>query len=476
MSNLIITRHWRIWLVGLIITVALLLRVRGFVTFPLEGDELYTFFEATHLFATNLQPGIEARPLYYLLQHALFWLGPDRHPAMLRALPLVFGVAGVWATWRLGREVSGSLAGGVAATMAAISPWHLYVSGMARYWSLVYLLACLAFWRLLVADRTDSRRDYLLVFGIIGAGLLAHPTFLFPLAGCAVGLHIHRGNDGWTWRWPSRSAVTGLWLPLIGLLAAEFVVLKLTGNSGAVRNWGGRSLLAVARLIPAMVQWMTPIVFVAGLLGTTIPLLNDTALESEVRWGLLSWSGLLSTCGLMLAAALMTNVYADYGLAALPLLLVSVGVLVETGARLAENRGRAFAGAALLVLVAGVAPSTASHLSDGMRFDYRPAFERIRRVAPDVPVYIPATVHVDWYAPGLDGRALQISSPWRPPELPEEGAWIVVGVRRYGIPGDPDGAVRRWLSVRCRLEDAWEGLRFDYRRYRVELHRCGVSS
>lgn len=465
------------WLLAGILVLALALRLRGFVSFPLEGDEIFTFFEATDLFGTDLQPGIEARPLHYLLQHALFWLGPDRHPAMLRMLPLVFGMAGVWATWRLGRRVSGTVAAAVGALMVAVSPWHLYASGMARYWALVYLLACLGFHRLLVARASDRWRDHLLAFAVVAAGIATHPTFLFPLAGVALGLHLRpgAGEDGWRWEWPSRSALLGFWGPLVGLLAAAFVALSLTGNSGAVRNWRGRPLIAVARLIPAMVQWATPVVCVAGLLGAAAPVLDRRAPDSERRWVPVAWLGLLSTVSLLGAAALMTDVYADYGIAALPLVLVSSGVLAQTVAR-RFGRDRSWAAAFVAaLLVTGAAPSSASHLSDGTRFDYRPAFDRIEEAAPELPVLIQPMAQLRWYAPDLDGRRLSVDMDEAPPELPDGGAWAVVGVRRYGIPGDESGAFRRWLSRRCDLEGAWEGLRFDYRRYRVELHRCTAA-
>lgn len=464
------------WILVSVLAVALLLRLRGFVSFALEGDEMYTFFEATRLFATNLQPGIEARPLYYLLQHAVFWVAPDADPVTLRALPLLFGMAGVWATWRLGREVAGPVAGLSAAAMAAVSPWHIYVSGMARYWSLVYLLACLAFWRLIVADRTDRLADWILVLGLTVAGLLSHPTFLFPVAGCGLALLLSRRRDGgWRLRWPTRNSMLGLWLPLAALLVVEFAVLSLTGNSGAVRNWSGRGWPAVARLIPAMVQWMTPVVFAAGMLGAVVAVVCPDQDGKRGRWGWMALVGTAVTMGLMVSAALSTDVYADYGLSALPLFLVSAGVLVDAGARVTGRWGRKVAVVSVLVLVAGVAPTTASHLSDGTRFDYRPAFDAIRREGADVPVYLGSIVHQRWYAPELDGHELSYRPEEMEARMADEEAWIVVGVRRYGIPGDPDGAFRRWLSGRCVLVQAHQGLRFDVRLYRVELHRCAAG-
>ena len=57
-------------------------------------------------------------------------------------------------------------------------------------------------------------------------------------------------------------------------------------------------------------------------------------------------------------------------------------------------------------------------------------------------------------------------------ELPQEGAWVIVPVRRYGIVGDTDHRLRRWLSSHCYIHLLHDPLRFDYREYRIEVQRC----
>lgn len=474
------------WALGLVLFLALGLRLWGLWAFPLEQDELYTIVEATRLFDNPLEPGIEARPLYYLLQHALFRVLPDTAPA-LRLLPLLFGVAGVWATWRLGREAAGRVAGLSAAFLVAVSPWHLYASGMARYWSLVYLLAALAYAGLLRAYRTDRGRDYAAAVVPLALGALTHPSFLFPLPGVALALSLVRDDGGWGWRWPTRRAFLWLWVPFVAVLAAGFVALRLTGNSGSLQNWSGRGALATLRLVPAMVQWTTPVVFAAGAVGAVASMWHGRGRTrygaaaggsgpSRRRWGTSAALGGGVTVAALVAASAGTDVYADYGMAALPLAVVSAGVLVQAGAERMRSGGRAFAVAAVVVLAAGVLPSTISHLSDGTRFDYRPAFREIMREGASTPVLTSPIAVQRRYAPELDGRPL-VREPARLDSLlrAERRFWVVAPVRRYGIVGDPAGELEEWLSAHCRLRRVDEGLRLDYRRYRVELHRCGAS-
>src|SRR5665213_3692634 len=124
--------------------MAVLLRVYEVFRFPFEQDELYTIDEAINLFHTRLLPGIQARPFFFLLEHPFLSVLPHTAP-WIRILPLLFGVAGVWVTWRLARDLAGPVVGFVALALVAISPWQLYVSGFARYYSLLYLLAALIY-------------------------------------------------------------------------------------------------------------------------------------------------------------------------------------------------------------------------------------------------------------------------------------------------------------------------------------------
>lgn len=466
------------WLLLAVLMVAALLRLRGILAFPLVQDEMYTFFEARDLFDTRLEPGIEARPLYYFLQHGFSWLVPDaflsdRHPVVLRTLPLTFGIGGVWATWKLGEHIGGRWTAVAASVLVAVSPWHLYASGMARYWALVYLLACLLYWRLLVAADTQRPSDHLLAAALVVLGAATHPTLLFPLTGCLLAVRFVDGEGQLGFRWPSASEWKGFWLPVVIAMGAVAVVLVTTGNSDAVRNWAGRDLDAVLRLLPAMVQWATPVVVVAGLGGIGLGLLVDReGGRASTLWGAIALAGVGSGASLLLAASAVTDVYADYGLSMLPLVVVSAGYLVAVLAERSRGTQGWVLAASLAVVLSAVSPSTVSHLSGGTRFDFRPAFEEVRRANPELPVFVKPIIQQRWYAPDLRGRPLTYDPKEMAGRISEAPAWVVVGVRRYGVVGDEGGRFRRWLTEACMLRRQHEDQRFDYRMYRIELHRC----
>lgn len=456
-----------------ILALGAALRLAGLTTLPYEQDELYTIHEATYLFHSRLQPGIEGRPLYFLLEHAVFQMVPPS-PLAVRLLPFAFGLAGIWVTWLLGRRVFGPTAGLVAALMAAVSPWHLYVSGFGRYYALLYLLAAGTFLFLVRAVDSDRPRDYLAVLALFVIGSATHPSFTFPIVGAVLAVTLVRTDGALQWRWPSPAAWRALWIPFALFLAAAGVALKLTSHEAAFRNFGGRGLVATLRLVPAMVQWMTPTVFMAAACGALFMAFGRD--HRYRRWGWIATLGGGGAVAILVAAALRTNVYADYGTSILPLAFVTVGGLVQWGTDALPTARAGFLTIAVAVLLSGVLPSTVSHLSDGTRFDYRPAYETIGAEAPQVAVLTQPLVIQQHYAPALRGFQLRTSPAFLDSTLARErDLWVVVSVQRYGIVGDPDGRLARWLAPHCQQRTAYERPRFDYRRYRVELYRCAAE-
>lgn len=454
------------WALGGILALAAALRLPGLWRFALEQDELYTVWESRLLWRVPLEPGIDARPLYFLLQHALSWLLPDS-PAALRAAPFLFGMLGVWLAWRVGTRVIGPSAGLLAAFLVAVSPWHLHASGMARYWSLLFVLSALFLLALSRGHDTGRRRDHAAALAALLAGMLTHPTFLFPAAGAALGASLVTRDGGIGWRWPSRAAWAWLWLPFLAAAAVFFAGLTLAGRGESVQNWGGRGWLASARLVPAMVEWLTPAVVVAGVVGALLLLGERDA--GRRRWGMMTVTGCGAAIVLLMAASTRTDVYADYAVAMLPLLFVSAGALAQ---RAAERIPPATAVLAAL-LGAAVLPGVASHLSDGTRFDYRPAYRHVQRAAPGRLVLTWPVILQRHYAPGVRAAQLPLDPARLDARLAAEGeVWVVASVKRHGIAMDDAGALAGWLARRCRRDAAFERPRWDYRVYRVEVWRC----
>lgn len=447
-----------------VISLAVLLRLWGLWGFPFDQDELYTLRDAV-----GFGEGMSARPLYYFLQHLLLDIFPVTH-FHLRLPAFIFGVLGVWATWRLGRAVFGVTAGIVAASLIAISPWHLYASGFARYWTLVYLLAAVTYWIMWRAVRTDELKLYLTVSGILAVGALTHPTFLFPLAGALPVMYLVDGRARLDLRKPSSASVLGLIFPMGILVAGAFVVLTATDSWSMLRNATGRGLDASLRLLPAIIQWGSPSLFAVAGLGTIgLYAWNQNA---DRRWTATVVAGAATGIGGLLVASFVTDVYADYAMAVLPLVFVTAGAIIQRiGERLADKGPWVSAGATL-VLAAAVLPGTVSHLSSGTRFDYRPALSYIEDTDPQARVFGWPIALQKWYAPDLTHSELTMDPAQLSSALAEEGGfWVVTSHRRRGIAGDAV-EVADWLDRHCHTMHTYERPRIDYRTYRVDVHWC----
>ncbi len=452
-----------VWLLGGVLVLAVAVRLYGLASLPVYQDELYTLHDAQDFPERFNFP----RPVYYALQHVLLGIFPAT-PFFLRLPPFLFGVAGVWLTWALGRQVFGSTAGLVAALLVALSQWHVYASQFARYWTLVYALAAATYMLLLRSNDADRPGLYIASLATLIVGTLTHPTFAFPMVGVLLALLVVRRDGRVGALWPSARAWLFLWGPLALLGIAGFVMLMLgdVGGSG-----GGRDLAANLRLVPAIVQWAGPVVVATAGVGILFHLQAEP--PRDRRWGIFATLGCLACLTLLLAASPWRTVYADYAMSVLPLLFVSVGgVIQRVSERLAPRVGW-FVPAATLVMLAGVLPGTVSHMSDGTRFDYGPAYAHIMRAGGDRHVIgWPATIQ-RYYAPGLSFEEFRADSAFlAETAVQTSGFWLISSHRRRGMIDGTSG-VTSWMNAHCRRVLMTERPRIDYRTYRVELHWCG---
>ena len=457
-----------------ILAGAAAVRIPGLTRWSLEPDELSTWRDALHLAGPSANgPGALGRPVYYFLEHLLLGVFPGS-PLSLRLPPLVFGLLGVWLTWIAGRRLFGDAAGVVAALLVALSPWHQYASGFARYWTLVYVLALLTI--LWLFESTDSGPAGRLRAAALALtlGALTHPTFLFPILGVILALHLVNREGSWQWRWPSRAAWVNLWIPFVALFGGWILWLKVSGNGGALSNWNGRGLAATLNIFPGMVEWLSPAVVIAAGVGA-LGLWYSRG-TGDRRWSVVAGLGLASGVLLLFLAGRKTDVYADYGMAMLPLVYLTIGGAVERASTVAVGATPWAPWAAGAVLAAGAVPGVASNLRDGMRFDYRPAYDFARSHGPGRLVIGPSQALQRYYAPDLKFEELRDPNAQLPATLTASGGfWLILANHRNGwAEGDVDA--QTWVDGSCHVMQRSGTHRFDYREYDVQLAWCGGSA
>ena len=105
----------------------------------------------------------------------------------LRLPAALFGIAGIWALYALGRRVTGPRESLLAAALMTFSYHHIWFSQNARgYTALLFFTILSSAW-LLDAIRTGSPRKWLLYSGAVGLGAFTHLTMgLVVLAHVAI--------------------------------------------------------------------------------------------------------------------------------------------------------------------------------------------------------------------------------------------------------------------------------------------------
>lgn len=453
-----------------VLLLAAALRIYGLFEWPLEQDELYTVRDSLGF---NIAVHYK-RPLYFLLQHVILQTLPPSVP-VLRTMPFMFGVAGVLATWYLAKHAFGTTAALVSALLVAVAPWHIYASQFARYWTLVYLLAALTYLLLLKGLDDDRPRTHLLTLLILLLGAFTHPTFAFPVAGVVIGLLLVSKDGQFKLSWPTRRAWTYLWGPVLALGTVGIVVLAAAGE-GALSFRTTRDLTSVARVVPSIVEWLSPVLVIAAVLGAIHQALSRRT--TDRRWSVMTVLGCVVGLGLLLAMSALNDVYNIYFTAALPLVFVTIGGLVQRLEKSSTIRSPAVAVGCAAVLIAAMLPGTVSHLSDGTRFDYRPVFEYIRKSGDEQRPVVgwPAVVHRH-YAADLPYKRLRLDPEFLQATLEAEGNfWLILRKRRYGIVGSPSYQVLRWIGGNCKEVREFFRPRIDYREYRLQLYSCGKAT
>ena len=455
----------------LILAVGALLRLPGLWQFDAWQDEIYSIYEARDLIHSPFGPGgMELRPLYFLALHPFAKAMPHA-VALLRLPSFIFGLLGIAATWSLARQHFGRNAAIVAAGVLAVLPLHINASQIIRYWSLIYLLGALFAGALLRALASDSRRDHLLALAWLLLGTLTHPTFAITAVGMTVAAHLVTSTGQFGLRLPSAAAWRLTWIPAVVILLGYYAGLWLFFTT---ERLVGEAVGAPERLLPSLAFNLSPAVVTAGALGVLWLLMLRQPVPR--RFGLMTALGLLASIVTLLVGGYLhfLPVSVLYVSAAFPLLLASAGALcTRFGASVDGERRVAMA--LLLILAAGLAPSTVSQLMDGSRFDYRPALAHIESNDPGGTVVLWPKVQAMWGAPDLGSIELRNTTPvavFDSLATARDRFWVIASQRRMGIIGDSDGAKQHWLARHCDQVLVTGEPRFDYEQYVTMLWEC----
>jgi len=467
-------------LAGLVLLGALL-RFWRLGAWGLEGDEIFTLRDSLHPSLRN------PRPLIYFLNHILIRpiAGLDEHG--LRLLPAIFGVLAIPVIYFMGRRLVGSISALFAALLVTVSPFHVYQSQYARYWSLVFLLAAAYPYAIYVGIRDHSLRW--LISGVVLAllAVLAHPVAILPAAGLALFYLISLRHDivarlrtDALLRW------FGVAVLILGLVLAirSFSMLQNWIHAHDVKNRLPERLfnpkqpgLRQLGILASYVDYMTVPVVLSGVLGIGILARRDRPLAL-----LLSWVSIVPVV-IILLISFRAPISTNYLLPAAPALFLAAGVFlgrlveIDIGVR---PRWLAPAVIGIIVIAAGM-PTLISQYRDGRRFDFRGAARWLETqmapgdmvIAEQYPVLVhylrdrevrhisPDTAVIAGYARELrqagQGGALWVVAP-----APSHA--FRVNLKQLGVTG--------WIYQNCQLRNTLGRARVDVRQYYLQIYRC----
>jgi hypothetical protein len=153
--------RWATVLLSVLTLVGALLRAWQIGDKSLWIDEAFSVWVARQPLAQGVSwlPRIDQHPpLYYALLH--LWLGLGDGPAAVRLLSALTSTLNIPVLYALGACLLGRKAGLLAATVLALSPFHVYLAQEARMYALLSLAVTLSLWALawLVSDGRPAAR------------------------------------------------------------------------------------------------------------------------------------------------------------------------------------------------------------------------------------------------------------------------------------------------------------------------------
>ncbi len=455
----------------LILAVGALLRLPGLWQFDAWQDEIYSIYEGARPDPLAVRAGWHGAPSSVLPGDASAGHdGAACHDAPAAPLPDL-RPAGPLGNVDLHQAAPGRQRRDRGDRFLAVLPLHINASHIIRYWSLIYLLGVLYAGAVLRAIATDSRRDHLLALTWLLLGTLTHPTFAISAVGMTAAAHLVTNAGAFGLRLPSPAAWRLAWVPAVVLLLGYYIILWLFFTT---ERLVGEAAGSPDRLLPALAFNLSPAVMTASALGIVWLLWSQEA--GLRRFGLMAVLGTLTSTATLLIGGYLhfLPVSVLYVAAAFPLLLGSAGALCRSFSATAAGERRA-AVALLLVLAAALSPSTVSYLTDGARFDYRPALAHITTNDPRGTVVIWPRVQAMWSAPDLESIELRSTTPlslFDSLSNTRDRFWVITSRRRYGIIGDADGRKQQWLVRHCDRVLTTGAPRFDSEQYIAMLWEC----
>jgi mannosyltransferase len=360
--------------------------------------------EALTLSDAHTDTGV-VNPLGYALFGWVYgWV--ERPDELLLRLPAaVFGFLAILATASSLRAFFGARASALAAFFVAASPWHLYWSQNARFYTLAQLLALVGGGALLAGLYRGSVRRTALGLLALGLAALTHPSAVFLLGALLF--------VPWVVRWlewvPEAATRSRAW----DLLSAAGLVAIGVGSGWALRAWfkwedrhGSGSPLHFLKTAGYLFTPTLGLAFVAGLVR-----------RGRARASFAPVLAVVIALGGAVLASFFVRVSAQYVFVLQPWVAACAGLAFvprEGEAEPRRARVRAAALACLVALPALVESALYFTVRNGDRPHWREAYAHVleNRGPMDLVLGMEAPVAEYYLVPGAESLRAWTAATW----------------------------------------------------------------
>jgi hypothetical protein len=449
----LLERTWVFWaLLATATALGAALRLHGLEKPSLWVDEFFTIARA------GSEPTHWSRAAGYLPTRFTLWLaGADLSRITLdniaqwpslgvgeraaRLGPCWIGIATLPILALLTRPVAGAGVAAVSTLLVALTPWHIYWSQMARYYSAQFLLVQI--FVLVFARAVQTGRRELFAIASLAAWLayLCHPTALFVIGACGALVGV-----AWLAGLPLPHLRNALaWLVFTALACALVLLGKELGAGDtkglaqfAEQSWDASlETLALGTLLR-----IEPATFVAGLAGLWIALCRRDPFM--LLAGVIAVGVPLGVLALKPIFPIDPRYYFNCFFA---WALLAALWCVEVDRRLATSAGlvSGVSGVAVLAIAVAFSAYVYSRDGSGARERWREAFAYIRdHASPQDALFVEVADFQAQYYLGRSGRAFP--KPEEVAALPP-GSWVLHRSRGSRAPVYGDR-----LDVKARFE------------------------
>ena len=378
-----------------------------------------------------------------------------------RIIPAIIGILSIPALYFPVKGIFGSRVGLITVLLLAVSPWHIYWSQNARFYTSLMLFYSLALLSLYLGLERDNPK-YLFAFIIFFYLALSERLFAFfivPVVASYLALLTFSPlpkPPGLNWR-----NLLIVFSPLIVFLIYEGYTLIRTGSSMIVYAmpvfWGKPIDSPIRLLVLIVFNFGVPLVAIA-LFGCIYFLLRKS------RSGLFFFTGAVIPVVILVALNPFTFTVDRYVFVALPSWIILGALTVNELVRNAQGSAKILAIGVLFLLIADAAGANLMYyqLNNGNRLDWRGAMRYVRDNKMEGDLVVATRKHLGQYYLGEDVVDWKDFDPDLKEDL-DKRIWFII---------DSEGV---WHGSKADLKQDWleenaQLLQFWYLRVREQIN------